>query len=81
MSEQKQVPDKKRMTIRVLTKERMLLAILEKKRRARSIREMEQGYREMGTINLDLAESAVFADEELQVKIERKLAEREQVWS
>ena len=51
------------------------------KRRAWRIREMEFGYRDMGPINLALAESAVFADEELQLKIERKLAEREKVWS
>ena len=51
------------------------------KRRAWRIRELEQGYREMGPINLELARSAVFADEELQSKIERKLAERETVWS
>ena len=50
------------------------------KRRAGRIREMERGYRDMGPINLALAESAVFADEELQLKIERKLAEREKVW-
>lgn len=71
MSEQKQV----------YTNEGEIPAALAKKRRAWRIREMERGYREMGSINLALAESAVFADEELQLKIERKLAEREKVWS
>ena len=63
------------------TKEGDVPATLAKKRRAWTVRKMACGYREMGPINLALAESAIFADEELQVKIERKLAEREKVWS
>ena len=63
------------------TNERETSATLLKKRRAWRIRDMERGYRDMGPLNLALAESAVFADEELQLKIERKLAERETVWS
>lgn len=65
----------------LLTKEGERPVALAKKRRAWRIREMEQGYREMGPINLELARSAVFADEELQLKIEQKLAERETEWS
>ena len=61
------------------TKEGSIPATLATKRRAWNIRKMERGYRDMATINLALAESAVFADEELQLKIERKLAEREKV--
>ena len=64
-----------------VTKEGDVPVALAKKRRAWRIRDLEQGYREMGPINLELARSAVFADEELQSKIERKLAEREKVWS
>ncbi len=63
------------------TKDEEVLNTLTTKRRAWSIRELERGYQKMGPINLALAESAVFADEELQLKIERKLAEREKVWS